>query len=128
MTMGALFLSSCATPIHDFQACAEIPGDRCTPPPTQDPLIGGAVCDNFLTSNQLTLNRTQWQALKDTWESQGDAVVSIRSSDLANLKAEIEKLCSTTSCTYQQIQQIVSDWMVKMKFMTYRAHSFQKFN
>jgi hypothetical protein len=80
--------------IQDEQFCSPIPGNL------------GAVCDNFLTSNQLILNEAQWIALQATWQSAGNATECTSSSTLGDIKGELEKLCSKTPCTYEQAQQV----------------------
>jgi len=71
--MAAPLLFSCSIPIHDEQFCSPIPGGL------------GAVCDNFLTSNQLILSQDQWNACTT-------------SKTVGDIKAEIEELCSRVSC------------------------------
>lgn len=90
--MGPLLLSlsCCAVQIKDNQFCSPIPGAL------------GAVCDNFLTKNQLILTEAQWQALQAQWIADGNAVECTTSGSLGDLKEEIEKLCSKTSCTYEE--------------------------
>ena len=90
MTMGALLLSSCSVNIEDAQFCSPLPGSL------------GAVCDNFLTSNPITLDETQWVAQQELWISQGVALECTTSKTLGDFKGEIEKLCSKVNCTYQE--------------------------
>lgn len=99
---AALLLNSCAIKINDSQWCSPIPQDQ------------GAVCDNFLTSNQLILDETQWQALQTTWISQGKAVECTNSDTLGDIKTEIEQLCSVTSCDYETQAKIVKG-LLKLK-------------
>lgn len=89
-TMAALLLlvSACAVPIHDEQFCSPVPGGN------------GAVCDNFLISNQLILTELEWQALQAKWIAAGQAVECTQSQTLGDIKGEIEKLCSMTACNY----------------------------
>jgi hypothetical protein len=75
--------------VKDEQFCAVVPGGL------------GAACDNFLTSNQLILNQAQWEALQTSWQNAGNAVECTTSSTVGDLKSEIEKLCSLTTCDYQ---------------------------
>lgn len=94
--MGALGLSSsCSVQIKDEQWCAPIPGDM------------GAVCDNFLTSNQKLLVEQEWLDLQASWVAQGEVTECTSSQTLGDVKAELEKLCSATKCDYQT-QQAVS--------------------
>lgn len=95
MMTAALFLNSCATLIHDIPLCAPYPLDS-------NGKGTGGHCDDFLTSNPQRLTQAEWVALQKTW------VVTQCTSDQAAvwLKGEIEKLCSMTTCTYQQAQQI----------------------
>lgn len=94
MTTAALLLSSCAVQIHDEQFCSPIPGGL------------GAVCDNFLTSNPLTLDAQGWVDWQKSLNDHGDAVECTSSSTLGDIKDEFEKLCSKTPCTYPQKQQV----------------------
>ena len=91
-----LLNSSCSIQIHDFTACALVPGNN------------GASCDDFLSSNQQILTESQWEAMEATWNSQGQAVVCVQSQTIAQIKAEIEKACSEVSCNYQQVSQVLS--------------------
>ena len=101
--MGALLLSSCAVPIADMQFCSPVPGNL------------GAACDNFLTSNPVFLSEADWIALQATWVAQGNAVECTTSSAVGSIKEAIEKLCSETPCTYQQLTQILGQISDKME-------------
>lgn len=93
MTTGALLplLSGCGgVQIHDEQFCSPVPGGL------------GAVCDNFLTSNQLILDQAAWEAMQASW----DGVECTSSKTLGDIKTELEQLCSKTPCTYPQKQQL----------------------
>lgn len=83
-----LHLSSCAVKIHDETFCSPVPG------------YGGAVCDNFLTSNQVILDQLQWEELQASWIGAGQSVECTSSQTVADIKGELEKLCSKTPCTY----------------------------
>lgn len=89
-----LLLSSCAVPIKDEQFCSPLPGNL------------GATCDNFLTSNQIILDETGWQALQSSWLAQGQATECTTSQTLGDIKDELEKLCSRTACSYPVQQQV----------------------
>jgi hypothetical protein len=96
---GPLLGSGCATAIKDFQYCSPIPGGL------------GAACDNFLTANQQILDQATWLALQANWAAQGQATECTTSQVVGDLKAEIEKLCSVTKCSYvtaAKVQVIVS--------------------
>lgn len=80
--------SGCAVPIHDAQFCSPLPGGL------------GAVCDSFLTSNQQILTQDQWVAMQISWQSQGQAIECTTSQTFADIKAELEKLCSESDCSY----------------------------
>jgi hypothetical protein len=86
--MAVLLLNACSVKIKDEQFCAPIPGHL------------GAVCDNFLTANQIILDEAAWQDLQNTWASAGFATECTSSSTLGDIKSEIEKLCSVAKCTY----------------------------
>jgi len=62
----------------------------------------GAVCDDFLTQNQLILTQIQWVALQLSW----GVVECTPATTLGSIKAELEQLCSKTPCTYEQAQQL----------------------
>ena len=94
--MAALLLSSCATTIHDARICSLIP----VPP-------YGASCDNFLTHEQQILDEPGWEALKAQWNAEGSAVACTTSRSIGELKAEIEKLCSTSPCNAEQKQKLL---------------------
>lgn len=94
MALATLASSGCAIPIHDFQYCSPVPGGL------------GAVCDNFLTDNQLILDQAQWLALQNQWMAAGQAVECTQSKTVGDLKAEIEKLCSVTRCSYKVQQKV----------------------
>lgn len=86
--------SSCAVVIKDAQFCSPLPGNL------------GAVCDNFLTSNQLILDAGEWTALQASWASLGQATECTTSQTVGDLKSELEKLCSDTSCDYPDAQKV----------------------
>ena len=113
MMMAALLLllSGCATTIHDNTHCALIPSVLNG---VLLPDGGGAACDNFLTSKPQTLNQAAWQAMELSWETAGEAVECTTSGALGDLKAEIEDLCSRTSCDYDTTQTILNavDWEI----------------
>ncbi len=94
MTVVALLFSGCAVQIQDYQFCSPIPGNL------------GAVCDNFLTSNQVILDEAAWLALQASWNAQGQAVECTQSGTLGSLKSELEKLCSETPCDYPTQQAV----------------------
>jgi hypothetical protein len=66
----------------------------------------GAVCDNFLSSNQEILTEAEWQALIAQWLSQGLSLECTNSQAVADYKDEIEKLCSKTPCSYELKQAL----------------------
>lgn len=93
--MALLLLNlSCAVQIKDFQYCSPVPGNL------------GATCDQFLTANQQILDEAQWQALQLAWIQSGQAIECTQSQTVADLKAEVEKLCSKTLCTYATAQAV----------------------
>lgn len=89
-----LLLSSCSVPIKDEQFCSPVPGNL------------GAVCDNFLTSNQLILDDPGWQALQASWRAKGQSTECTTSQTLGDIKDELEKLCSKTPCSYPVQKQL----------------------
>jgi hypothetical protein len=111
-TMGLALLSEgCSTTVHDFQACSPFPGSI------------GASCDWFLHKDPQTLNEAQWQALILSWQSQGQALECTTSGALAQLKAEIEQLCSSAPCSDDTQQKVnatveVLDRMIALKDRT----------
>lgn len=89
-------MSSCVhVPIADFEECSPIPNVVSDTPPDF-----GAACDQFLKSNQQILTHDQWVATQRAWISHGNGVNCIPSGALADLKKEIEKLCSVAKCDY----------------------------
>lgn len=99
MTMALLLLlSSCATTIRDFETCSPIPSE------SMQNL--GAACDNFMTANQRILDPDEWITEQKLWLDNGDVVECTSSGSIANLKAEIEKLCSRTACNYDAKQAV----------------------
>lgn len=95
----SLLLSACATTINDFQACALIPSLASNGQII--PWGGGAVCDNFLTSQPVTLSQAAWESQTMAQENSGLAIEVITSDALGNLKKEVELLCSNTKCDYK---------------------------
>lgn len=63
---------------------------------------GSAVCDNFLTDNQQILTEAQWLTLQAQW----GVVECVSANDLANVKIELEQLCSVAKCSYPTQQAI----------------------
>lgn len=102
MMMGALllFASGCSVKIADETFCSPIRPNL------------GAVCDNFLTSNQRILDQAGWETQQDAWAAQGLSTECTNSKTVGDIKREIEKLCSLAPC----------DYVVKMKLI----HSLDK--
>ena len=96
LLMIILFISGCSTTVHDIQVCSPIPGNQ------------GAVCDNLLEEDPKILSQNEWEDLQSEWNSEGKAVECVNSSDLSNLKKELEELCSQTYCDYSGVQSILS--------------------
>lgn len=90
----AALSGGCAVTIKDFQFCSPVPGSL------------GAVCDNFLTASQQILTEAEWQVLQASWVTAGQAVECTTSQTVGDLKAELEKLCSKTPCTYQEAKAV----------------------
>lgn len=82
--------------IDDEQFCSPIPGAL------------GAVCDNFLTSDQQIKTQEEWLALQAQWNASGLAVECMSSQAVGDLKREVEELCSQTQCDENTKQIIVS--------------------
>jgi len=86
LLMGLLFttmvLDGCAVSIKDEQICSPIPG------------IGGAVCDNLLTSNPETYSETGWETLQASW----GITECFSAQALGDFKEEIEHACSKIKC------------------------------
>lgn len=86
-----LSLNSCGSvPIKDPQFCSPIP------------FVGGATCDNLMTRNQINLSEIEWKDKMTEWGTT-DCTASV---NVADLKAELEKLCSKASCTVEEKQAI----------------------
>lgn len=94
VVLPLIILSSCAVQIKDEQFCAPVPGNF------------GAVCDNFLTANQLILDEAEWLALQAQWQAAGQSTECTSSQTLGDIKIELEKLCSKTPCSYPVKQAI----------------------
>lgn len=72
-------------------------------PPKSD-YEGGASCDNFLTSHPQLLTRMQWSEQQAKWLAAGLSIEVTTSKAVADLKGEIEKLCSKTVCNQETLQ------------------------
>lgn len=101
MMMAALMLlANCQADlpvtINDYEFCS--------PPP---PFNMGAACDNFLTANARFLSEEQWMQWQNDLVTAGKAVECTSSDNIANIKAEIEKLCSVANCDYPTLQKIL---------------------
>jgi hypothetical protein len=68
----------------------------------------GAVCDQFLHSNQKIIDHDTWVVTQKNWLSQSNGISCVPSSAVANLKKEVEKLCSVAKCDYNTKQTILS--------------------
>lgn len=92
--MAALtLLCSCnEVDVNDFQGCSPIP----EPNPTDF----GAMCDNFLIKNQLLLTKAQWSDTQKLWIKEAAGVSCVPTTAIANLKKEVEKLCSVANCNH----------------------------
>lgn len=90
-----LLLNSCGTiTIPNFQHCSPLPG-----------LVGrGAVCDNFLTSQQEIKDEQDWEELQGEWVS----TQCISSQTLGQLKVLVEEACSKIKCNEETKIQVVS--------------------
>jgi hypothetical protein len=107
-----LLLAGCSTPIADvtyYTLIPPIPGDTCViensvvpSPAPACTVLRGATVDNFLTANQQILDGPGLLAQIAAMNSSGEAAVVISQSAVANLKKEIEDLCSRTKCSYQE--------------------------
>lgn len=90
--------------VKDEQFCSPLP-------PYKDPETGatvylGAVCDNFLTANQLILDESAWQKLQESWRTTGQSTECTNSNTIGDIKGELEKLCSRTRCSYKMLSAI----------------------
>lgn len=92
----AILISSCSTTVHDFEACALIPGNN------------GAVCSYFLEQGGATLTQEQWESLEANWNSQGMAVECVNSQAISDFKREVEQLCTVAPCDYATKKKILS--------------------
>jgi hypothetical protein len=70
--------------IHDFTACA-------------DAGVSGAVCDQYLVNHQVSLDKSEWDALRFGW-------LCVSAADYGNIKVELEQACSIANCSYEQLQ------------------------
>jgi hypothetical protein len=94
-TMVLVLLSSgCAVTIHDYTVCS--------PSPAGD----GAFCNNFYNNNAQRLNAAGWEALQRAWIAKGLAIEVTNSQAIADIKGELEKLCSVTDCNEDQQEKV----------------------
>ncbi len=86
--MGVLILSACAqVPIKDFEGCGDM-GDS------------GAACFHSLTLESRDIP-------KPAWDKERFGQICLKAQAIADLKSEIEKLCSITDrCTKEEKQEI----------------------
>lgn len=93
-TMEVLSLSSCAeVVIRDYEFCGSLGPE-------------GSACFHTMTDQTETLTLNQW-ALK--WDSMSDPQVCSGASTFADLKGDIEKLCSFGNyCTYEMNSRVQS--------------------
>jgi hypothetical protein len=94
-------LSNCAAELHD--------GPTCNPFPVKAGQCRGsmgAACDNFLTANQQILTGPEYEQELEAWESNQCVVEVTNSCYLAEMKAELEKLCSLATCTTDQAVKV----------------------
>jgi hypothetical protein len=96
-----LALSACAVQIKDEQFCSLIINP-------DDFSIITVACDNFLSSNPQTLTGQQWLSQVVASEASGIAPECTTSQALADMKAEVEKLCSEQKCD-DQTQAMVTN-------------------
>ena len=99
--MAVLSLSSCATAIHNGPLCSPFPVL-----PGQHRGDNGASCDDFLKPNARDLDKDQWEAEQKSWEDAGCVEEVTHSCFTSQLKGEIEKLCTVSSCTEAQKTQM----------------------
>lgn len=83
--MATVLLSNCSVKIQDMEVCSPIPDTN------------GAVCDYFLHSEQEILDETQWIDKQASWGSSE----CMSTQSFANIKIELEQLCSKTKCSDQ---------------------------
>jgi hypothetical protein len=96
MMMAAQFLTSgCSVAIKDMKFCSPIPGGL------------GAVCDSFLTPGQEILVADGWLKQQTDWLKAGYSTECTSSGSVGDIKAELEKLCSKTRCSYGIQQAII---------------------
>lgn len=103
MMVGLSLFNGCAASLHDGPVCSPFPV-----PKGQCRGSLGAACDQFLTPHQQILDKDQWEALQELWESQGYVPETTNSLYLSELKGELEKLCSLTACTVAQAAKVRS--------------------
>jgi len=84
--MTMVLLSSCAVKVKDE-------------PLYLDEGSIGAVEVHFLTPGTTDLNKTQWDAIRP-------GMVCMPETSFGDFKAELEELCSKTTCTYEMEQAL----------------------
>jgi hypothetical protein len=95
--MVVLLLPSCAVQIHEEDIYSPVPG------------ADGVVESHFLSTKQQILTNEEWQKKILSMIVQGYSLECTFSNTIANVKEEIEKLCSKTDCEYEQPKPNVED-------------------
>lgn len=89
MMAVASLSSACAVPIHEQVWYSPIPGDG-----------NGAIVTHFFANQQTVMTENEWLQTISEMGSQGYSLECTFSPVLAQLKQEIEELCSKTNCIY----------------------------
>lgn len=74
----------------------------------------GAVWFETLTDEQGSISKAEWDQMRI-------GMACISTDTLAQIKSEIEKLCSATPCEYEKVQSVLGKFQInldKLKVMT----------
>ena len=66
----------------------------------------GAVTVNFLSTGSTIIDKAAWDSMRE-------GMFCMSSDAIGDIKGEVEKLCSRTSCTYEQ-KQYFYEFMVRV--------------
>lgn len=107
ISTASLLLTNCpGVQLKDHEWCGSLASD-------------GAACFHELTSDTRQMNLQQFVTW---WDDLSDPKVATPSSTLADIKADIEKLCSFESVCTVQVKQAVTALSAKVSAVQAKAH------
>jgi uncharacterized protein YpuA (DUF1002 family) len=71
-----------------------------------------------------TLSEDTGTVDKPTWDAMRIGMACTTTDTLAEIKAELEKLCSTTSCDYEKVQNAIAQIQDRMDHMQKQLQYF----